>query len=75
MFFLEFVKDFFQWWLTSDQILFRRFLAHQDMLRALGTALGINLWGLLTLYLPINYLFPRQVLRKREVISKVNFLG
>lgn len=51
--------EFLQWWWTSNQILFRRFLAHQDMLRALGAALGINFWGLLTLYVPINLLIPK----------------
>lgn len=56
---MGFLKVFVQWWWTSNQILFRRFLAHQDMLQSLGAALGINFWGLLTLYLPINYLIPR----------------
>ncbi len=73
MFFLEFVKDFFQWWLTSGQILFRRFLAHQDMLRALGTALGVNLGGLLTLYVPINLLIPETGFEKTRSYLKSKF--
>lgn len=51
---------FFQWWLTSDQILFRRFLAHESMLQSLIFGLVINLWGVFVLYLPINFLIPKE---------------
>ncbi|MBS3813066.1 hypothetical protein KGY64_04500 [Candidatus Bipolaricaulota bacterium] len=57
-------SKFFQWWLTSDQILFRRFLEHEAMINSLGIALGINLWGVFVLYVPINYLIPEAHLQK-----------
>ncbi len=56
--FVHLVNMFFQWWLTSDQILFRRFLEHEEMILSLGLGLGINALGVLTLYLPINFLIP-----------------
>lgn len=61
------LKDVFQgvqWWLTSDQIFFRRFLNHQSMFRALGLALGINISGALGLYLPIDLLLKRVGIEK-----------
>lgn len=54
------VKVFFQWWLTSDQILFRRFMAHESMLQSLIFALAINLWGSFVLYVPLNFLIPKE---------------
>ena len=58
------VTLFVQWWLTSDQILFRRFLEHKEMLKSLGIGLGANLWGVTVLYLPIEYLIPRETIDK-----------
>ncbi|MBS3788684.1 hypothetical protein KGY79_10875 [Candidatus Bipolaricaulota bacterium] len=55
---------FFQWWLTSDQILFRRFLNHDAMIFSLAVALGINLWGLFVLYVPINFLIPETKIKR-----------
>jgi len=55
---------FFQWWLTSDQILFRRFLVHEKMIHSLAISLGVNLWGLFTLYIPIKFLIPEDALEK-----------
>ncbi len=55
---------FFQWWLSSDQILFRRFLNHEAMLLSLAFALLINLWGVFVLYVPINYLIPKDTIER-----------
>ena len=55
---------FFQWWLTSDQILFRRFLDHEAMIFSLAVALGINLWGVFVLYVPINFLIPQTQIKR-----------
>ena len=55
---------FFQWWLTSDQILFRRFLNHEAMILSLAVALGINLWGVFVLYIPINFLIPKAMIKR-----------
>lgn len=64
---------FFQWWLTSDQILFRRFLNHEAMIFSLAVALGINLWGLFVLYLPINYLIPKKKLKRFRAYLRLKF--
>jgi len=55
---------FFQWWLGSDQILFRRFLNHEAMLLSLAVALLINLWGVFVLYVPINFLIPKDTIER-----------
>jgi hypothetical protein len=62
---------FLQWWLTSDQILFRRFLGHESLISSLLISIGINLWGLLVLYVPINFLIPRDtIIRFRDYLKK-----
>ncbi|MFP4646754.1 MAG: hypothetical protein ACLFN4_03910 [Candidatus Acetothermia bacterium] len=63
----------FQWWLASDQILFRRFLNHEAMIFSLGVALGINLWGVFVLYLPINFLIPQQTLERTRSYLRNKF--
>ncbi len=67
------VKMFVQWWLTSDQILFRRFLEHESMIFSLATGLGINLWGLITLYLPIKFLIPEDAIEKVRAYLRRRF--
>ncbi len=64
---------FFQWWLTSDQILFRRFLNREAMILSLAVALGINLWGLFVLYLPINYLIPKKKIKRFRAYLRLKF--
>ncbi|MBS3736481.1 MAG: hypothetical protein V5A77_06785 [Candidatus Bipolaricaulota bacterium] len=64
---------FFQWWLTSDQILFRRFLNHEAMIFSLAVALGINLWGLFVLYVPINILLPDKKIRHFRAYLRLKF--
>ena len=62
---------FFQWWLSSDQILFRRFLNHEVMPLSLAVALLINLWGVFVLYVPINFLIPKDTIeRMRSYLRK-----
>jgi len=61
---ISLVVTFVQWWLTSDQILFRHFLEHQAMFFALGAGLGINVAGALGIYFPINYLIPESRIEK-----------
>ena len=68
---------FFQWWLSSDQILFRRFLNHEAMLLSLAFALLINIWGVFVLYVPINFLIPKDKVEKvrsylREKFPRLN---
>lgn len=58
------IKIFVQWWLTSDQILFRRFLSHQSMLSALLIGIAVNIWGPVVLYLPIKFLIPKEAIEK-----------
>lgn len=64
---------FFQWWLTSDQILFRRFLSHEAMIFSLAVALGINLWGLFVLYVPINLLIPKKKIKRFRAYLRLKF--
>ena len=64
---------FFQWWLTSDQLLFRRFLSHEAMILSLAISLGINLWGVLVLYLPINFLIPKAKLKRFKAYLRLKF--
>ncbi|MCF7876502.1 hypothetical protein K9M06_05550, partial [Candidatus Bipolaricaulota bacterium] len=64
---------FFQWWLTSDQILFRRFLNHEAMIFSLSVALGINLWGLFVLYVPINLLIPDKKIKRFRAYLQLKF--
>lgn len=62
---------FFQWWLTSDQILFRHFLEHRAILFALGAGLGINIAGALGIYFPLNYFIPESKIQKiRNYLEK-----
>lgn len=67
------VSMFFQWWLTSDQILFRRFLEHREMILSLGIGLGINILGVFSLYLPINFLIPETKIKKIRTYLRTNF--
>ncbi len=65
------VHLFLQWWLTSDQILFRRFLAHESLISSLLISIGINLWGVFVLYVPINFLIPKETLiRFRDYLKR-----
>jgi len=64
---------FFQWWLTSDQILFRHFFRHEAMFFALGVGLGINLWGVFVLYVPINFLIPEEKIERLRIFLKKKF--
>ena len=62
---------FVQWWLTSDQILFRRFLGHESLISSLLIGIGINFWGVFVLYVPINFLIPKDViLRFRDYLKE-----
>ena len=62
---------FLQWWLTSDQILFRRFLGHESLISSLLISIGINLWGVFVLYVPINFLIPKETLiRFRDYLKR-----
>jgi len=59
-------------------------MAHEGMIASLGIALGINLWGVFVLFVPINYLIPEQIVEKtrnhftekfpvlRDHIKKIN---
>ncbi len=71
--FAHVVNLFFQWWLTSDQILFRHFLRHEAMFFALGIGLGINLWGVFVLYIPINFLVPKAKIEELRSYLKNRF--
>ena len=71
----HFFKLFFQWWLSSDQILFRRFLNHEAMIFSLAVALGINIWGVFVLYVPINLLIPESKIERLRTYLRERFPG
>lgn len=58
-----------QWWLTSDQILFRRFLNHQSMFTAFLVAIGFNIWGVIVLYVPVFSISEESVKEVKESVK------
>lgn len=74
------VNIFVQWWLSSDQILFRRFLSHQAMGRALALGITVNIIGPLMIYLPVEFLVPSETIaevrnwleRKLPLLKRLN---